>query len=183
MVDLLAGHRRQGGPPPPVSVRLAPGLVLEHTAVRIDSLADADAVAAYARGRSVNWGECAPPGGLVAALPNRGHAFARVLVHNRDRGWMALLHIVDLVGASARPRPPTPVLGRSNALLGVCSEIHPVQSALFYKVRPDDPTLPVAAASFHSAPSTVHLVYSVAGLSHRCLLNELCVIQLNGTCG
>lgn len=104
MIDLLAAEAPRGGGPAPTSpghvhVRQAPGLVLEHTTVRIDSLADADAVAAFARSRSVNWGDCAPPlGGLLAALPNRGHAFVRLLVHNRERGWMSLLHLVDLAG-------------------------------------------------------------------------------------
>eukprot|EP00892_Ulva_mutabilis_P001593 jgi/Ulvmu1/11434/UM076_0008.1 len=104
VVDLLAAHQPSGSTathasPARVAVRGTPGLSLEHTAVRIDSLADADTAAAYARTRSVNWGTCGPRRDLLTLLPNRGHAFARLLVHNRQEGWMALLHVVDLIGS------------------------------------------------------------------------------------
>ena len=104
VIDLLAGEQATGGaagraPEARVHMRGTPGLALEHTAVRIDSLADADTATAYARTRSVNWGSCDKRPGLMTALPNRGHAFVRLLVHNRQQGWMGLLHIVDLIGA------------------------------------------------------------------------------------
>ena len=104
VIDLLAGEQATAGaagraPEARVHMRGTPGLALEHTAVRIDSLADADTATAYARTRSVNWGSCDKRPGLMTALPNRGHAFVRLLVHNRQEGWMGLLHIVDLIGA------------------------------------------------------------------------------------
>jgi hypothetical protein len=85
--------------PSRVAVPGIPGLALEHTAIRIESLLDADKVLAYARTRSVSWGECKSPAELVTAVPNQGHSFVRIILNDRDNNRFSMLHIVDLAGA------------------------------------------------------------------------------------
>jgi hypothetical protein len=77
-----------------------PGLIVEHTCVRLESLDDAEAAIAYSRRRSANWGACKQHDSPLAALPNVAHAFTRLLVHNLQKGWIATVHIVDLAGAT-----------------------------------------------------------------------------------
>ena len=75
-----------------------PGLALEHTAIRVESLVDSDKVLAFARSRSVSWGECKSQPGLMTAVPNRGHSFVRVIVNDRCNHRFSMLHLVDLAG-------------------------------------------------------------------------------------
>jgi hypothetical protein len=75
--------------------------------VKIDTLEDADRVLAYSRTRSANWVECKPPGGLMTAVPNRGHAFVRVILHDCQRQRFSMLHVVDLAGTLACAAMPS----------------------------------------------------------------------------
>jgi hypothetical protein len=83
-----------------LKISQVPGLIIEHTCIRLESLDDAEAAIAYSRRRSANWGACKQHDGPLAALPNVAHAFTRLLVHNLQKGWIATVHMVDLAGAT-----------------------------------------------------------------------------------
>jgi len=94
VVDLLAPEPLSAVSPN-LHLRRIPGLCLEHTCLKVESVADLNATLAFARSRSCNW---APSGGSQHALPNRAHSFVRVVLHNKQHSWLSLLHVVDLAG-------------------------------------------------------------------------------------
>ena len=100
LVDLLQ-PAEAGRMSPPVSLSRAPGtFVLANTCLRIESVNDADTALAFARTRSVNWGLGPSAEADFSALPNRAHAFVRVVLMDTHTGTVSALHIVDLAGAS-----------------------------------------------------------------------------------
>lgn len=87
---------------PQVQISRTPGLTLEHTCFRVESLEDADVTLSYARSRSCNWGHShsqASTHSSMVPLPNFAHAFVRVLLVHNKTSCMSALHVVDLAGA------------------------------------------------------------------------------------
>lgn len=106
VVDLLAPMPQSAGTQPTqegqrLRVNTIPGLTLEHTCLKVETLVDLDLCLATARTRSCNWGPSPENSATLTALPNRAHAFLRVALHNRKTGWLSFLHVVDLAGELA----------------------------------------------------------------------------------
>jgi acyl-CoA reductase-like NAD-dependent aldehyde dehydrogenase len=79
-------------------------MTLEHTCLEINSLEDADTAIAFARMQSNNWGRGGSKQHSRAirrchlALRNKAHAFIRLILIDRQKGCLSMLHIVDLAG-------------------------------------------------------------------------------------
>jgi hypothetical protein len=108
VIDLLSPAASTGEntssflPPCCKNVRV-PGMALEHTCLGIDSFEDAETALAFARARSKNWGyhaseRCKATRGCRKVLRNRAHAFVRLVLIDRNKGWLSMLHLVDLAG-------------------------------------------------------------------------------------
>ncbi|QDZ22292.1 kinesin-like protein [Chloropicon primus] len=72
----------------------------DYGTIGISSLSEARACLNHARASSTNW-YVDPTTRSLRTLPNRSHAFVRVVVFDRVRRTMAHLHVVDLCGSQS----------------------------------------------------------------------------------
>mmetsp|Transcript_6554 Transcript_6554/g.10185 ORF Transcript_6554/g.10185 Transcript_6554/m.10185 type:complete len:920 (-) Transcript_6554:178-2937(-) len=78
-----------------------PGVVPRMTTVRVCSVAEAMDVLNAARSRSLNWTHGVGGDEAPVFLPNRAHAFLRMVLYNSRERRVSTLHIIDLVGSAS----------------------------------------------------------------------------------
>ena len=90
----------------------------DYVTVGVGSLSEVRASLNHARASSTNW-YVDPSTRSLRLLPNRSHAFVRVVVFDSVRRTMAHLHVVDLCGsqslANARKSPSTSMVSEELA--------------------------------------------------------------------